>query len=282
MRLVRVCDRVRPRRATSPVGRRPRRGATRKNMDFSAALSILQERSARPYEGTRPPVSGDAVTTATTGEAPVLCSECSEQPFALPSELATLSTARLIRLFLARQEERVNVYRRFEEGFALFLQVAEAEGYDALVKSITQTFASISAAVNDIEVELKARGPSGMLLATILRRVQTLEREKLELTARSHILRHGLAVDELHADGVGVDGPTAAAAARTAPLRAQEKGEVEARLDALRGQLNEALDELRCELCDLVEDEEASNAEDTAATVAVGGAGGEPMAVDAS
>ena len=43
----------------------------------------------------------------------------------------------------------------------------------------------------------------------------------------------------------------------TAPLRAEEAREVEGQLDALRERLNDALDEVRCELCDELDEEEA-------------------------
>ena len=43
----------------------------------------------------------------------------------------------LTRRAWERQEARVAVYRRFEDGFTLFLQVAEATGYEALVAAYT-------------------------------------------------------------------------------------------------------------------------------------------------
>jgi hypothetical protein len=228
-------------------------------MDFQAALAVLQARSG---SADARPVAGDA-STATTG--PVTCSECAAEAGAeeatrtprQPSEVAALSDAALLRLFLARQEERVAVYRRFEEGFLLFLQVAEANGYEALVKSTTATFATISAGVNTVEAELRTRS---LPLADAVRRVQGIERDKLELTARLQILRHALAVDKLHADGIGADSAGAATAARTATLRAEEAREVEAKLAELTVRLNEELDEVRAELCDSLDEGEEDEA----------------------
>ena len=40
------------------------------------------------------------------------------------------------------QSERVGAYQRFEEGFVRFLQVAEAQGYEALVASTTAACAT--------------------------------------------------------------------------------------------------------------------------------------------
>ena len=234
----------------------PRHPTTcRTHMDFAAALGVLQQRVAAPYtpdEAARP--ANGEVGTATTGDGPLAnCAECATQPV---GELAVLRDGQLLRLFLSRQEERVGVYRQFEEGFKLFLQVAEAQGYEALVQKTTATFRGISAAVNAIETELRARGSALLPTAETLRRVQGMERQKLELTARLHILRHGLAVDTLQTD-MGVDEASANAASRTAPLRAEEAREVEGQLEALREQLNDAIDEVRCELCDELDEEEA-------------------------
>ena len=46
-----------------------------------------------------------------------------------------------------------------------------------------------------------------------------------------------------------------AAALSGAALRAEENAELAARLARVTQQLNESLDEIRCELCDLPEDE---------------------------
>ena len=240
-------------------------------MDFSAAMGILQQRSAAPMEpAARPP--GSDGTTATTGDATMQCTDCIEDEDAAktagsnaavpkpPSDVATLSDSGLLRLFLTHQEERVAVYRKFEDGFLLFLSVAEAEGYPGLVQRTTATFAIISLGVNQVEAELKQRGPAAQALAPVLRRVQTLEKEKLELTARLQILRHQLAVDELQAEkGAAADAAERARAARHGVLRAEEAKEVGARLDAVRDELNEAIDEVRCELAEgeLADDEQA-------------------------
>ena len=74
-----------------------------------------------------------ASPTAATGPVQS-CVECaeSEQTEAVKTDLAGNTLPQLLRLLLAKQEERVAVYKRFEEGFLLFLQVAEATGYEEL------------------------------------------------------------------------------------------------------------------------------------------------------
>ena len=85
-------------------------------------------------------------------------------------------------------------------------------------------------------------------MATLVRRVQEMEKEKLQLTARLQILRHGLALDSLQADAE--DFADADRAARTAALRSEEAAELRGKLTELTVQLNETLDEVRCELAD--------------------------------
>ena len=149
-------------------------------MDAAAALSILQQhRANRAAEGFR-----DA-----DGEIKPL--EVATAP-----ELSGLGVGALVRRLFAQQEERVRVYRRFEQGFAQFLEVAEAEGYDALVADATAAFAQVSAGVNAVEAALLASGADGAAFAALVRRLQELEREKLTATAQEQIVRHGLAVDK--------------------------------------------------------------------------------------
>ena len=205
-------------------------------MDFTQALAVLQQRS-QP-------------STMQSGADPQQqCFECTddEQPLTqtLPTGLSSLSTHGLLRLFLDQQEDRVSVYQRFEQGFVNFLQVAEAKGYEALVSRTTATFSNVSAAVNAVEAELRSRGSA---MADTLRRVQQCEQQKLQLTARLQIVRHGQVVDELHAESD--DAAEASRAERTAALRSEEAAELRAKLAALTDTLNDELDEVRIELSD--------------------------------
>jgi hypothetical protein len=266
------------------------------SMDFAAALAVLQQRSSAPASSSTGPTASES---GLIGEP--RCAECvvdGELPPAplpvAPGSLAALGTGVLLRRFLERQQERVGVYRRFEEGFVLFLQVAEADGYQALVKQTTEAFTVVSAAVNELETVVRERGAGAHALADAIRKVQTLEREKLQLTAQLHIVRHGLALDALfaeHADaGGGGDGDDSqtqaseegaasggsggvayavggtggsitgsgggAGGARARALRVEESESLSRRLSEVTTVLNETLDEIRCELADLEEEEE--------------------------
>ena len=220
-------------------------------MNFGDALAVLQSRAS-----TAAPLG----TTASTASTTLLCSTCDTcEPDGEPAspaqvELASLDVVALLRRFLQRQEERVAAYRKFEEGFLLFLQVAEAEpaSYEALVKYTTASFATISDSINSIEAELRGRTSATASLAKVLRKVQLLEREKLQLTAQLQIVRHGLALDALQAE-VAEDANSKEA--RMAALRAEEGADLGRRLTSVTGQLNEALDEVRCEMSEMAEED---------------------------
>jgi len=221
-------------------------------MNFGDALAVLQSRAS-----TAAPLGTTASTAATT----LLCSTCDtcEPDSELPAspaqvELTSLDVVALLHRFLQRQEERVAAYRKFEEGFLLFLQVAEAEpaSYEALVKYTTASFAAISDSINNIEAELRSRTSATASLAEVLRKVQLLEREKLQLTAQLQIVRHGLALDALQAEATE---DANSKEARMAALRAEEGADLGRRLTSVTGQLNEALDEVRCEMSEMADED---------------------------
>jgi hypothetical protein len=239
-------------------------------MDFAQAMAVLQARSSSEVP-ERPTLAEGQVPL------PLHCEPCDEtgQPLSaqqdqrtasqpLPDELASLRVGALLRLFFDRQGARAAVYNRFEEGFALFLRVTEAAGYQELVKRTTAEFAAISEGVNRVESALRAHGGPATTVADSLRAMQGLEREKLQLTAQLHILRHGLAIDELECEG---DSEAAAStAARTARLRAEEAAQLRARLGELTAELNDALDEVRAELADGEYEEEEEEEEEKEGT----------------
>ena len=228
-------------------------------MDFTKALAVLQSRAGQPLAPEHGGVNADAnaptaANTPSSQQQCLACDEAAQQEQEQlgqargPVELQLLSVGGLLRLFMERQERRVAIYRRFEEGFTLFLQVAEATGYQALVASITSSFAEISESVNKVEAELRERGGAALPHADTIRSVQKHEKEKLQITAQLQILRHGLAIDENQRESE--DDAVAAAAARTHKLRSDEAAELRQRLTQVTSAIGEALDEIRAELVD--------------------------------
>ena len=181
------------------------------------------------------------------------------------ASLDGLSVGELARQLLARQEERVEVFRRFEEGFVRFLSVAEAEGYEALVATATGAFSSISEAVNAIGAALAASGTAaGEQLAQRTRSLQEAEREKLTLTAQLQIVRHGMAVDAHKAQAAEEAGTEVPARERrAAQLRAEEAEELSQRLVSTTERITDTLDEIRSDLVDMDEEEQAEVGSET-------------------
>ncbi len=253
----------------------------RADMDMTAAFALLAERAAASHEDRCAfcqPAAGTPLSSA-------IATALADSPPA--HEPATLSS--LLRLVIAQQDRRALEYRRFEDGFLCFMQVAEAEGYTALVADATAAFSQISSRINQAEERLRgleepaavsdgggfggggaaARSPRSPLV----RRLQEQEQEKLSLTAQLHIVRHGILVDELrmrHASGEGEEEDMVAASAgpgedgvagtasilRTLALRREEDAELRQKLGALEEEISELVDEMRCELAELVEQEE--------------------------
>ena len=221
-------------------------------MDFTQAAAILASRSQ------------DAARQCECAGARALeCEPDPPPPPPPPASLRAMPRAALLRVLLQQQEARVRQYRLFEEGFALFLQVAdEAQGYEALVASSTAAFAEISAAVVHVEEELRERagaggGPEASAFdasARLVRRIQELEREKLSLTAQLQIVRHGIAIDQLRQSAVEESGEEEARLhareRQAAALRQDEAAELTGKLARLVDELNDALDDVRCEVAD--------------------------------
>ena len=207
-----------------------------RKMDPQACYDLLQER-AKVSNTITPPVPPPAA-----------------------GPLEGMSLAMLGQRLLHWQSERVGAYQRFEEGFVRFLQVAEAEGYEALVASTTAAFASISEAVNVICAEMSRQQGAAAALGAQVRLLQDAEREKLTLTAQLQIVRHGRAVDAHRAqaaDEAGTELPDRER--RTAALRAEEASELTEKLAATVESINDTLDEIRSELADLVEEEQGGS-----------------------
>ena len=212
--------------------RRARRHVFANTMDPQACYELLKER-AKVSNTIAPPVPPPAA-----------------------GPLEGMSLAMLGQRLLHWQSERVGAYQRFEEGFVRFLQVAEAQGYEALVASTTAAFASISDEINAICAEMERQQGAAAALGVQVRRLQDAEREKLALTAQLQIVRHGRAVDAHRAqaaDEAGTELPDRER--RTAALRAEEASELAEKLAATVESINDTLDEIRSELADLAEEE---------------------------
>ncbi|XP_020893458.1 required for excision 1-B domain-containing protein-like isoform X2 [Exaiptasia diaphana] len=103
-------------------------------------------------------------------------------------EESTVNLKELIKKFFSLQENRVNTYKTFDEGFKQYL-VGNANcdflKYRQHVHKITQIFINLSQEIRTIEAILKQNNKHH--LAGIIRSIQLKEKEKLDLTAKLQI-----------------------------------------------------------------------------------------------
>ncbi|GLD94433.1 hypothetical protein PINS_up003044 [Pythium insidiosum] len=151
--------------------------------------------------------------------------------------------ATLVRAFLALQERRVDIYRRFETGFK---QHQATAGFQAFCTDITCEFADVSAQINAIESTLRTRQLTA--LAGLLRRVQEQEKEKLVLTSALLVEKMRLADQQRCAEPD--DSVSVLLERSIVSLSKQQQAIVE--------RINEFLDEIRMELLELssIDDQE--------------------------
>ncbi|XP_020893457.1 required for excision 1-B domain-containing protein-like isoform X1 [Exaiptasia diaphana] len=97
-------------------------------------------------------------------------------------EESTVNLKELIKKFFSLQENRVNTYKTFDEGFKQYL-VGNANcdflKYRQHVHKITQIFINLSQEIRTIEAILKQNNKHH--LAGIIRSIQLKEKEKLDL-----------------------------------------------------------------------------------------------------
>lgn len=86
-----------------------------------------------------------------------------------------------IKRVLAMQERRVAVYRDFEAALKRALEARDPALYATGCEQVTTEFDSISKAINQAETELQGAA------AKAVRALQLAEKDKLELTAASHL-----------------------------------------------------------------------------------------------
>lgn len=163
---------------------------------------------------------------AAVGPGPVLGGAESLESTAGDGDAAAWSTPDLLARVRLLQRDRVATYRTFDAALDACTDdggTVDGAAYGAVVAQITKMFDLVSRRVNAIEAALRLRTLAPA--ADCVRRVQAAEKEKLELTAARHLgaFRADDAASRAHVD----------------------KG-----LRACVARINEALDDLGCELAD--------------------------------
>ncbi|XP_052775980.1 required for excision 1-B domain-containing protein-like [Mya arenaria] len=107
------------------------------------------------------------------------------------ASLGDLTPKQLLSRFYALQEERVETYNLFEEGFQAYLNGAPNYNfplYRQLVHEITDTFNKISKDI--VQIKEKFAGQNNLIpLSEIIGQIQTSEQTKLEQTVKLQLLR---------------------------------------------------------------------------------------------
>lgn len=218
-------------------------------IDVADALRLL---ASRPCDGSGAcpcHARGPALNPADLDVCPPAASAAPEAGTAVvvAHDMSGMGPVELVRLVQQLQTERVESYGAFERGFVAFLERLDGAAYEMLCAQLTAEFAHASAGINAAEAALSSQGADGAALATLVRALQGLEQRKLSVTVELQLVRREARVAELRAEfDSGAGEALARAREQTALLRSG--------LDGLVDEINEAMDDLQCEmgqLCDV-------------------------------
>jgi len=175
-----------------------------------------------------------------------------------------------VRTFRALQEERVHLYRDFEEGFVAYLKAApnlDFEAYKRLVHEISREFNRISQLIICEKETLKTVHGRKDLSSTI-EKIQEEEASKLEMTAAYQIARQTMKEQQVttttttstsSTDGCG---DSDAGRNRDAEMTKREIEELRKKMGENEATINELLEELKYQSEDLYEEEEKEEEEE--------------------
>lgn len=168
-----------------------------------------------------------------------------------------------LRAFRGLQEERVGLYRYFEEGFLAYLKAAPNLSFDAykrLVHEISQEFKRISQLILCEKDALKTvHGRTD--LSTLIDKVQEEESAKLEMTAAFQIARQTLVERELTTT-LTTTATTTEDKERDIEMTKREISELKQKMSENETKIIELLEELKYESEDLYDEEEDENMEE--------------------
>ena len=102
-------------------------------------------------------------------------------PLATGADVDKMSVEAVLGFFDEVQGGRVKTYKEFSFGFKEMLRSDDFKNYQALGARITQSFAKLSAQINQIEASLRSR--SMVEQADLVREIQEQEKRKLQLVS---------------------------------------------------------------------------------------------------
>ncbi|KDO27417.1 hypothetical protein SPRG_07005 [Saprolegnia parasitica CBS 223.65] len=146
-------------------------------MDLDACLDILKARHGCDHGDHEEHANHQATPCAVANVKQTLAHDLHLES-SVPDDLYATTTRGLYDAFMRCQSKRVEIYARFETGF---VELMFKDEFAVFSQEITKHFAAVSAEINRIEATLRARDAT--TLATLIRKVQVQEKEKLLLTS---------------------------------------------------------------------------------------------------
>lgn len=150
-------------------------------------------------------------------------------PSVQASALPDLSPAEITQAFLSGiSGDRVSLHRSLEDSFETAVTLADSDAWTAFASKLHAHFAHVAETADAVHAELKARKLGA--LASIVARINEQEAVRLKLAMELQAARLRMAKEGYEDESVKREADTA-----------------KTRLAALTAELNESLNELRCE-----------------------------------
>mmetsp|Transcript_8466 Transcript_8466/g.16013 ORF Transcript_8466/g.16013 Transcript_8466/m.16013 type:complete len:149 (-) Transcript_8466:50-496(-) len=99
----------------------------------------------------------------------------------------------LLKDFRKRQEQRAKTYAEMGVFFKTYLEDHDIKRYQSLCKAVTTKFQQIGKDILVIEEKLRTAGKVGW--ASMIRKIQEAEKEKLQLTVKTQVLQTKYIID---------------------------------------------------------------------------------------
>eukprot|EP00978_Attheya_sp_CCMP212_P026787 scaffold88801_cov55-Attheya_sp.AAC.2 len=190
-------------------------------------------------EESATPVSGEELEE----QRRVMQKEREAREIKIRAELESMSLQELLNAILKSQSERTMTYKEYDRGLHVVLESGNLSSYPNVCAKATASFAVLSDSINVMKGILASAKWKRPDLATLVKKLQDCEREKLNATAALH-LEQLRATDPflLEQDGKGDK--------RVSKLLHEGALSLKAKVAQTIEDINDIIEELRCEAAD--------------------------------
>jgi hypothetical protein len=175
----------------------------------------------------------DGPSTSTSTSTAAVTTERKERKEEIETKLLSMTEKDLLHTVLKAQEERVATYQRYDRGLETVVQTRNVSDYPQTCVEATASFSVLSETIRAVDRILEERKHS---YSKLVQTLQQHEKSKLELTAALHLERIRLVQEE---DG------------KLRDLLHHGVKLLQDKLAVCRQDINEAIDEIRCEYHEL-------------------------------